>query len=60
MNPPAETWTVAVNADTGQLQQELNNATKYGRQFGSALTDAFTGLAVSRAASTDRASRTCE
>ncbi len=46
MNPPVETWTVAVNADTGQLQQELNNATKYGRQFGSALTDAFTGLAV--------------
>ncbi len=46
MNDPVETWTVAVNADTGQLQQELNNATKYGRQFGAALTDAFTGLAV--------------
>ncbi len=46
MNPPVETWTVAVNADTGPLQQELNNATKYGRQFGSALTEAFTGLAV--------------
>ena len=46
MNPPVETWTVAVDADTGPLQQELNNATKYGRQFGSALTEAFTGLAV--------------
>ncbi len=46
MNPPVETWTVAVNADTGPLQQELNNATKYGRQFGSVLTEAFTGLAV--------------
>jgi phage-related minor tail protein len=46
MNDPVETWTVAINADTGQLQQELANATKYGKQFGAALTSAFTGLAV--------------
>jgi phage-related minor tail protein len=46
MNDPVETWTVAVDADTGPLQQELVNATKYGRQFGSALTDAFVGLSV--------------
>jgi len=46
MTEPVETWTVAIDADTGALQQELSNATKYGRQFGAALTSAFTGLAV--------------
>jgi phage-related minor tail protein len=46
MTEPIETWTVAIDADTGQLQQELANATKYGRQFGAALTSAFTGLVV--------------
>jgi phage-related minor tail protein len=43
---PIETWTVAIDADTSALQQELSNATKYGRQFGAALTSAFTGLVV--------------
>ncbi|MEQ1615189.1 MAG: phage tail tape measure protein [Hyphomicrobiaceae bacterium] len=46
MNTPVEAWTVAVDADTGPLQQELANATKYGKQFGTALTNAFTGLVV--------------
>lgn len=46
MNTPVETWTVAIEADTAPLQQELSNATRYGRQFGTALTNAFTGIAV--------------
>lgn len=46
MNTPVETWTVAIDADTAPLQQELSNATKYGKQFGTALTNAFTGLVV--------------
>jgi phage-related minor tail protein len=46
MNEPVETWTVAINADTGQLQEQLSNATKYGRQFGAALTTAFAGLTL--------------
>lgn len=46
MTDPVETWTVAIDADTTALQQELANATRYGRQFGNALTSAFTGLVV--------------
>ena len=46
MNTPVETWTVAIDADTSALQQELANATRYGRQFGSALTSAFSGLVL--------------
>lgn len=46
MNDPIETWTVAIDADTTALQAQLTNATQYGRQFGTALTSAFTGLAV--------------
>jgi phage-related minor tail protein len=46
MNDPVETWTVAIDADTTSLQQGLANAGKYGQQFSSALTNAFTGLAI--------------
>lgn len=46
MDTPIETWTVAIDADTSALQQELSNATRYGRQFGTALSNAFTGLVV--------------
>lgn len=46
MAEPVETWTVAINADTSKLQQELANATRIGRQFGTALTNAFQGVAL--------------
>ena len=46
MVEPVETWTVAIDADTSKLQQELANATRVGRQFGSALTSAFQGVAM--------------
>jgi phage-related minor tail protein len=46
MPEPIETWTVAINADTTELQQELAKASGYGRQFGRALTSAFEGIAL--------------
>lgn len=46
MNDPVETWTVAIDADTTSLQQELAHATRYGRQFGAALTTAFSGITL--------------
>jgi phage-related minor tail protein len=45
MDEPIETWTVAVTADTSSLQQELANAARYGRQFSTALINAFEGVA---------------
>lgn len=41
-----ETWTVTVDADTSQLQNELKAATGFGRQFSSSLVTAFDGLAI--------------
>lgn len=46
MAEPVETWTVAIDADTSKLQLELANAARFGRQFSSALTNAFEGLAL--------------
>lgn len=46
MTQTVETWTIAVEADTSALQEELNNAAKYGRQFGAALSTAFEGVAL--------------
>lgn len=46
MEDPVETWTVAIDADTSNLQQALANATRMGRQFGTALTSAFQGVAL--------------
>ncbi len=46
MPDPVETWTVAIDADSGQLRQELGKATKAGQQFSATLADAFVGLAV--------------
>ena|SRR5919108_1538832 len=46
MDEPVETWTVAVTADTSSLQQELAIAGRYGRQFSTALINAFEGVAV--------------
>jgi phage-related minor tail protein len=46
LNDPAETWTIAVNADTTQLQNELKTAANLGRQFSSTLIGAFEGIAI--------------
>lgn len=43
---PFETWTIAVEADTSQLQTELKTAAGLGRQFSSALIGAFEGIAI--------------
>ncbi|MGQ0671669.1 MAG: phage tail tape measure protein [Hyphomicrobium sp.] len=43
---PIETWTIAVEADTSQLQNELKTAASLGRQFSSALIGAFDGIAI--------------
>jgi phage-related minor tail protein len=41
-----ETWTVAIDADTTALQAELRTAASLGRQFSTALTGAFEGIAI--------------
>lgn len=46
MVEPVETWTVAIDADTSRLQQELADAARIGRQFGATLTNAFQGIAL--------------
>ncbi len=43
---PGETWTVAIDADASALQNELRQAASLGRQFGSALSNAFEGIAI--------------
>ncbi len=42
----ADRWTIAIDADTSGLQSELRAAASLGRQFGSALTAAFEGIAI--------------
>lgn len=46
MTEPIETWTVVIDADTSSLQQELRIASQMGRQFSSALMQAFEGIAI--------------
>jgi phage-related minor tail protein len=43
---PVETWTVAIDADTTKLQSELKAAAGLGKQFSSALVNAFEGIAI--------------
>jgi phage-related minor tail protein len=43
---PFETWTVAIEADTSQLQRDLREAAGLGRQFSSALIGAFEEIAI--------------
>src|SRR5262245_37146030 len=40
------TLTVRVDADTAPLREELNEAAKLGKQFGSALSNAFVDIAL--------------
>lgn len=44
--PPVETWTVAIDADTSRLESELKRAGSLGRQFSGALISAFEGIAI--------------
>ena len=46
IDDPLETWTVAIDADTSELQKELKAAASLGRQFSGALVDAFEGIAI--------------
>jgi phage-related minor tail protein len=46
MDEPVETWVVEVTADTRALQQELAQAARIGRQFGTSLATAFEGLTL--------------
>lgn len=46
LDAPADTMTVAVQADTTQFQQQIADAARLGRQFGSSLTTAFDGIAI--------------
>lgn len=43
---PIETWTVSVDADTSQLQDELRTAASLGRQFSRSMVGAFEGIAI--------------
>ncbi len=45
-DPPIETWTVVVDADTSALQSELAAAAQLGRQFSRSLITAFEGVAI--------------
>lgn len=46
MTDANETWTIAIDADTSALQQELRLASQMGRQFSNALVTAFEGIAI--------------
>lgn len=46
LDGPVETWTVRVDADTTPLEEQLKVATGLGRQFSSALINAFEGIAI--------------
>jgi phage-related minor tail protein len=46
LDGPVETWTVRVDADTAPLEEQLKVATGLGRQFSSALINAFEGIAT--------------
>jgi phage-related minor tail protein len=43
---PIETWTVAIDADISGLESQLKLASGAGKQFSSALVNAFEGLAI--------------
>ena len=53
MDQPIETWNVRVDADTSDLQRELNVAAASGRQFSRAMTTAFSGIAIQGKSLTD-------
>lgn len=46
MDEHVETWTVEVDADTGELEKKLALAAGAGKQFGRQLSSAFEGVAL--------------
>jgi phage-related minor tail protein len=42
---PLQTWTIAIDADTTDLEDQLKAASLSGKQFSTALSSAFDGLA---------------
>jgi phage-related minor tail protein len=46
MDEPVTTWVVTVEADTSQLDAQLAQSARAGRQFANALTTAFEGIAL--------------
>lgn len=53
MDQPVETWTVRINADLTDLNQQLNAGASAGRQFSRSLITAFQGVAVQGKSVTD-------
>jgi phage-related minor tail protein len=45
-NAPIDSWTIAVTADTSGFEEQMKAATLSGKQFSSALSTAFDGLAL--------------
>jgi hypothetical protein len=45
-HPRTPTLTVKIDADTRELQEQLNDAAKLGRQFGATLSSAFVDIAL--------------
>jgi len=45
-NAPLETWTVAIDADTSGLEDQLKQVQLSGRQFSASLTTALDGLVL--------------
>jgi phage-related minor tail protein len=45
-NDPIETWSIAIEADTSGLEDQLKNAATAGKQFSSALITAFDSAAI--------------
>jgi phage-related minor tail protein len=45
-NTPIESWTVAISADTAGFEEQMKAVTLSGKQFSSALSTAFDGLAL--------------
>ena len=44
--PPLDTWTVAIDADTRPLEQQLADAARLGARFGNTLSQAFVDVAL--------------
>jgi phage-related minor tail protein len=53
MPEPISTWTVAIDADTSELEAQLAQSARLGRQFGATLGVALDGLAFKGRSFTD-------
>ncbi len=53
MDQPVETWTVRVDADLGNFENEMEAAAGSGKKFGKAMTSAFQGVVIEGKSVTD-------